>query len=137
MKVLVVEDDPNLRALWGAVFERVGHEARLEQSETAAQQALIEGTFDLVLLDLYLGSDRTIDVGGMAALLPPDTKIVVVTGTTAFSQGELFSVTPAVAAVLRKPVDIEDLVSVCEHVGAGEGSVPPAIRESATVELRS
>jgi DNA-binding NtrC family response regulator len=136
MKVLVVEDDPNLRALWGAVFRRVGHAARLEQSEAAARGALGQERFDLVLLDLYLGADRTIDVAAFAALLGPETKIVVVTGSTLYAQGELFALVPAVAAVLRKPVDIEDLIAVCEHIESGLGPVPAGLGAGATVEYR-
>jgi len=137
MKVLVVEDDPNLRALWGTVFQRVGHVTRLEESEAGARAALTEEGFDLFLLDLYLASDRSIDLNAMSKLLQPDAKIVVITGTSAYSKGELFGMAPAVAAVLRKPVDIEDLVAVCEHIDNGMGTLPAVIRESATVEFRS
>ena len=138
MKVLVVEDDPNLRALWAAVLERGGHAPRLEETEAAARVALQEEPFDLVLLDLYLGADQTIDVAGLARLLRPETRIVVVTGTTLYHEGELFDLAAQVAAVLRKPVDIEDLMAVCEHVGNGdvESALPPSILESATVEFR-
>jgi len=55
LKVLVVEDDPNLRALWGAVIERAGHTAHLVETEPAAREALMAEPFDLVLLDLFLG----------------------------------------------------------------------------------
>ena len=136
MNVLVVEDDPNLRALWGAVFGRVGHSCRLEETEEGARTALGEAHFDIVLLDLYLAGDKTIDIAALAGAMPVGSQIVVVTGTSAYSRGELFDMAPQVAAVLRKPVDIEDLISVCEHLDQGGGPIPPAIRDSATIETR-
>lgn len=135
MKVLVVEDDPNLRSLWQAVFEQAGHETWLEDTEDAARAALASGSYDMVLLDLYLGSDRTIDVAALAKIMGSETKIVVVTGTTAFSKGELFKMSPAVAAVLRKPVDIEDLVSVCANIERGATHLAEGTSASAAVEL--
>lgn len=136
MKVLVVEDDPNLRALWGAVFERAGHEAWQVETEAAAREALMERAYDLVLLDLCLGTRDGISVANFATYLSPTCKVVIVTGTSLYTKRELFAMAPAVSAVLRKPVDIEDLMAVCEHV-AGAGSSPPAhVLHSGTAEFR-
>lgn len=125
MKVLVVEDDPNLRALWGAVIERSGHAAHLVETESAARDALMSKPFDLVLLDLYLGEKDGLSVAGFATYLNPACKVVVITGTSLYPKGELFAMAPSVWAVMRKPVDIEDIMALCTHV-AEAGTLPPA-----------
>ena len=124
MKVLVVEDDPNLRALWGAVIEQAGHVARQVETEPDAREALMAEPFDLVLLDLYLGERDGLSVANFATYLNAACKVVVVTGSSAYSKGELFAMAPSVWAVMRKPVDIEDIAALCSHV-AGEGALPP------------
>lgn len=124
LKVLVVEDDPNLRALWGAVIERAGYMARLVETEPEAREMLITEPFDLVLLDLFLGENEGTSVANFATHLNPACKVVVITGTALYSKGELFSMAPSIWAVMRKPVDIEDIMAVCTHV-ANEGAMPP------------
>lgn len=137
MKVLVVEDDPNLRALWGAVLERQGHAPRLEETEAGARRALAEGLFDLLLLDLHLGPAQTLDIATIAALVPERTRIVVVTGTSLYPKGALLDSHPAVTAVLRKPVDIEDVLAVCDHVARGAGPFSPELARQTAIETRS
>lgn len=137
LKVLVVEDDPNLRALWGAVIERAGHTARLVEKESDAREGLMQEPFDLVLLDLYLGGDDGLSVAGFATYLNPACKVVVITGTSLYAKGELFAMAPSVWAVLRKPVDIEDIMALCTHV-AEAGTLPPAaLLSSGGAEFRS
>jgi DNA-binding NtrC family response regulator len=137
MRVLVVEDDPNLRALWRAVFDRAGHETDQVETEPAARDALMSRAYDLVLLDLCLGKRDSVSVAQFATYLSPACKVVIVTGTSLYTRKELFAMAPAVSAVLRKPVDIEDLIAVCEHV-AGLAALPrPERLASGGAEFRS
>ena len=71
MKVLVVEDDPNLRALWGAVLQRAGHLPHLVETEAAARERLMTEPYDLVLLDLCLGQHDGLGVATFATYLSP------------------------------------------------------------------
>ena len=115
MRVLVVDDDPNLISLWCAVFEAHGHSCMVAQSVRDARRQLMASAFDLVLLDLYVGAESGLSVAALAGYSNPECKVVVVTGSTLFPRGELFAMAPSIATVLRKPIDIEELVAVCEH----------------------
>jgi DNA-binding NtrC family response regulator len=137
LRVLVVEDDPNLRALWGAVIERAGHKARLVETEPAARDMLMTEPFDLVLLDLFLGETDGASVANFATHLNPSCKVVVVTGTSLYPNGELFAMAPSVWAVMRKPVDIEDIMALCEHIAADGAMPPPEALSSRGAEFRS
>lgn len=136
MKILVVEDDPNLRALWGAALERAGHETLQVATETSALTALQARGFDLVVLDLCMSGRNALGVATLANYRNPACKVVVISGSAVYSQKKLFAMSPAVAAALRKPVDIEDLLEVCEMVARNRR--PPSIRApaAATVEFR-
>jgi len=137
LKVLVVEDDPNLRALWGAVIERAGHAPTLVETEPEARGKLTAEPFDLVLLDLFLGERDGIALADVATRLNPACRVVVVTGTSLYRNGELFGMAPAIWAVMRKPVDIEDIIALCEHIAADATLPPPAALSSGSAEFRS
>lgn len=136
MKILVVEDDPNLRSLWGAVLENAGHETLQVATETSALTALQTKAFDLVVLDLCIQGRNALGVATLATYRNPSCKVVVVSGSAVFSQKKLFAMSPAVTAALRKPVDIEDLADVCALVSQKTRRPPRVEMGSATVEFR-
>ncbi|MEM8554507.1 MAG: response regulator [Pseudomonadota bacterium] len=119
MNILIVEDDPNLRLLWQSVFTGNGHSITDVDTAVDARKLLMTQSFELILLDLYLGHETGLSVAALATYSNPDCKVVIVTGSSTFASGELFDMSPAIASVLRKPVDIEHLVAVCDHIGAG------------------
>lgn len=115
VKIMVVEDDPNLQLLWEEVFTSAGHVTRSVASAVEARKILLTESFDLLLLDLCLGEDSGLSVATMGTYANPDCKVVIITGSTLFPMGELFDMSASISAVLRKPVDIEELLAVCEH----------------------
>ena len=136
MKILVVEDDPNLGALWGEVLERSGHRITLVDTETAALAILQRDSHDLVVLDMCMQGRNALGVATLATYRNQYCKVVVISGSAEYSRQTLFAMSPAVAATLRKPVDIEDLVEVCERVGRNEYRVPLPVLEASGVEFR-
>ena len=66
MDILVVEDDPNLCALWGAVLREQGEAPDLAESEAAARERLLSEGYDLVLLDLSLGDQNGLGLATLA-----------------------------------------------------------------------
>ncbi|MDV7145043.1 response regulator [Tropicimonas sp. TH_r6] len=136
MDVLVVEDDPNLAFLWGEVLENAGHDVRIVDTETAAVTSLQKTPHDLVILDLCLHGKKALGVATLATYRNPLCKVVIVSGSAEYSRRTLFAMSPAVAATLRKPVDIEDLVQVCEAVGRNERHVPLPVLEASGVAFR-
>ncbi|WP_171060692.1 response regulator [Poseidonocella sp. HB161398] len=124
MNILIVEDDPNLRDLWGAAFRGERHEVRAEGTAQAARKALMTGGFDLILLDAYLGAASGRAVASLATFGNPGCKMVVVAGSAGLSHSSLMGLSPAVVSVLRKPVDIEHLLAVCGHIDPSSGASP-------------
>lgn len=133
MNVLIVEDDPNLRILWEDVFATGGHETTSVDSAYAARSAVDEASFDLIVLDYYLGDG---DAGDVAKAMNGQTPILIVTGAAANQNGELFAVSNAIAGVLRKPIDIEDLIEVSEYLANPAGGMADDRRTRLAVELR-
>ncbi|MGI1661076.1 response regulator [Palleronia sp. KMU-117] len=115
MKVLVVEDEDILRSLWVEVFEGAGHVVHAAADATGARLLLMGGSYDVVVLDLHLGEESGLSVATLATYANPDCKVVMITGSGLFAKGELFEIAPSVAAVLRKPVGIDELLAISEH----------------------
>ncbi|WP_068310188.1 response regulator [Aliiruegeria sabulilitoris] len=136
MRILVVEDDPNLGALWGDVLERAGHSMLLVDTETEALKLLQSKPYDLVVLDLCMNGSKALGVATLATYRNPLCKVVVVSGSAEYSRKTLFAMSPAVAATIRKPVDIEDLVEVCNAVQGNERRAPAPSFESGCAEFR-
>ena len=119
MRVLIVDDDPNLRDSFGTELTRAGHAVRVEADAAGAVAALSGAGADLVLLDLRIGDGRGREVAEAATRFCPAARLVVINGTGELTRGEIFDLAPGVAAVLRKPVDIETLAGAVEAACAG------------------
>ena len=126
MDVLIVEDDPLLLSLWSTVFGEAGHNTVLASTAAEARRSLMMSKFDLMLVDLHLGSDSGLSVTTAAAYSNPDCRMIIVTGSSMFPHGELFQLAPTVSAVLRKPVMIDDLLAISEYDGADAAEEEPA-----------
>jgi DNA-binding NtrC family response regulator len=136
MKVLVVQDDPNVQTLWARSLAAMDHDIHLSDTESAALDALQRVGFDLVLMDLCMNGKNTLGVATMATYRNPRCKVVVVSGSAVYSEKKLFAMSPAVAAALRKPVNIEDLISVCERLAPGWRAGASSARSSRAYEFR-
>lgn len=133
MNLLIVEDDPNLRILWEDVFEQQGYTSTSVETAKGARQAMTTGQYDLVLLDYYLGDGDATDVLNE---LPSGAPVLVVTGAASNMNGEMFDLSPHITAVLRKPVDIENLIEVSEYLAAGAGPMPKDRQSRLGLEIR-
>ncbi len=76
MKILIVDDEVNIRRALRVALETVGHE--IEEAASAAEAILRidQGPFDVALIDLRLGNDSGLDL--LDALLEQVTRLAVV-----------------------------------------------------------
>jgi CheY-like chemotaxis protein len=111
--VLIVEDDPALRALYRVALTGAGYAVVTVEDGIDALRHLEMGHVpDLVLLDLELprlgGHDLHREL--QAHSFTQDIPVVVVSGT------DTADLDPAAfACVLRKPVDVEQIVAAVEN----------------------
>ncbi len=119
MRILIIQDDPNLRALWQAALQEAGHVVSLAPSPRAASRELMIRAFDLVFLDLPHDRAHGRDVLGLTGFRNPRCLVILVAGAGDRAAGELAAAYASVVTVLRKPVDIEQVEAVCLHLEAG------------------
>ena len=119
MRVLVVDDDPEIRTLVAGVFSQHGCEVSSVSDGADAIGMLDHNPFDLLVLDLLLPRVDGIGViTHLAASKNPTPPILVITAAPSDTLGRL----PYnhVAGVLTKPVDLDQLMQYADE----------AIRES-------
>ena len=111
-QLLVVDDDPLVRSVLGAVFERLGHRAEVVESGEDALRRLKEGApCDLLLTDLTMPGLNGIELLREARRQRPRLPCILLTGNldeeatlavSALSEGGPFT-------VLRKPMAPDSL----------------------------
>lgn len=106
-KVVVIEDDPELRELETFVLTAEGYESVGVEDGASAAGVVAREAPDAVILDLILPDKHGNDVLAELAADPAtsSTPVIVVSGYL----GQLRR-TPQVAALLPKPFDIGDMI---------------------------
>ncbi len=115
MRVLVVQDNPDLGSIWCKFLNRHGLDARLVTSEAAAIDALEADRFDVLVLEPVLDGGGGLCIADLAAFRYPDMPIIAVTKSSFFADGSIFAMIPNACGLLRTPVKPEDLVAYLEH----------------------
>jgi DNA-binding response OmpR family regulator len=79
-RILVVDDEPNIRLTLGALLQRAGHTVANAEDGAAAVALLDEQSFDLLLVDLKMPGMGGMEVVAAARQRQPDIAIIVLTG---------------------------------------------------------
>lgn len=131
MRVLIVQSNAALSALWGRHLKRLGSEVIEVQTGIAAIAAMQANHFDVIVLDLVLQDSSALTVADFANYSMPKANVVFVTDTTFFSDGSIFSHSYNARAFLKTGTPPADLAEIVHFYGAD-----PAARTAAPVAHR-
>jgi DNA-binding response OmpR family regulator len=117
MKVLGIDDNLEICKLFEVVFSSAGHEFTYVTSGKDGLRMIRENRFDLVLLDIAMPEFSGLDLleGLDKENLADKQKIVIVSASTSIDRELEHLKTTAVADVLRKPVDLDELLKTAER----------------------
>lgn len=82
MRILLVDDEENVRISTVAVLEHGGHEVVEAGTLEAARRSLTQTQFDVVILDRNLGSEKGTDLIETLRACCPGIRIAVLSGDT-------------------------------------------------------
>jgi len=128
MRVLVVEDDPDLRTLMWRIFADGGHEVEMAVDGGEAIEKVHSLRPELVVLDLVLpGLDGWAVLRSLQKLPAPPPVVMV----SVQSHSEMYTraTEAGVAAYIEKPFSVVDLLATCERVLREDGLRPRAPRD--------
>ena len=111
VRILLAEDDDDLRGFLARALERAGHEVTAFSHGESAYEVLKQADFDLLLTDIVMHEMDGMELVRLAGELDPRLKIMFITGFAAVALSP-DSATPGNAKVLSKPFHLRNLV--CE-----------------------
>jgi two-component system cell cycle response regulator CpdR len=116
-KILLAEDDDDMRRFLVRALERAGHDVTSFAEGASAYEEVKQASFDLLLTDIVMPEMDGIELARRAAELDPSLKIMFITGFAAVALNP-DSRAPKDAKVLSKPFHLKDLVSEVERMVA-------------------
>ena len=109
-RILLAEDDEDLRRFLVNALEKAGHAVTSFGEGASAFEEIKQETFDLLLTDIVMPEMDGIELACRAAELDPALKIMFITGFAAVALNP-DSKAPKEAKVLSKPFHLRDLVN--------------------------
>jgi two-component system, cell cycle response regulator CpdR len=110
MKILLAEDDNDMRRFLVKALQTAGYEVASFDNGLSAYNRLREEPFELLLTDIVIPEMDGIELARRATDLDPDIKVMFITGFAAVALNP-DSKAPKEAKVLSKPFHLRDLVN--------------------------
>jgi two-component system cell cycle response regulator CpdR len=114
-RILLAEDDNDMRMFLARALERAGHEVHSFGEGLSAFEELKLREVDLLLTDIVMPEMDGIELARRAAELDPALKIMFITGFAAVALHP-DSEAPRDAKILSKPFHLRDLVSEVDRM---------------------
>ncbi len=117
-RILVVDDDEQVRRLLGRLLERAGYTCRLVEGADAARASLEKESFDLVLCDVHMPGGSGLSLMRDLLVERPNIPTVMVTGLNLPELSEIAAEYGA-SGFVPKPFDADQVLSVVKRALAG------------------
>lgn len=111
--VLVVDDEPSVRYLWGRVLAAAGYEVVCTADAIEAEQVLGEYRPAVVICDVHLTGASGLWLAELIGRTHPSTAIILVSADPTVPPCE--TLRPSVVAYLLKPVPRRQLLDAVEQ----------------------
>ena len=122
-KILIVDDELNIRRILQMAFEKVGHQVWVAEDAHNALQLLDTNSFDLVITDVTMPGMNGYELQKIVHENQPDVPVIIMTAYGTIPQ--------AVAAIrngafeyVTKPFDLDQLKKIVASALDGESSTP-------------
>ncbi len=115
IRILVVDDDPSVRAVIRAMLESVGFSVQVAVNGRDAMSMLGSAAYDLIMTDLVMPEQEGIATIKQIRQSHPDLKVIAMSG--AFG-GDYLRIAGYLGAhgTLAKPLKLETLLSTIHNV---------------------
>ena len=121
MRILLADDEPQIRRLYREMLEGNGYEVTVAEDGTDVMERIAEADHDLMVLDLYMPNMDGFEV--LKALQAEEQHVPVIVMTGHFPDDVVAERLRGleVVEVLRKPVMISTLINVVNRVASKGG----------------
>ena len=115
-EILIVDDEVEIRQLFGKVLDREGYSVTVADSGGNALNLCRKTKFDLIYLDIIMPGMDGISAFKKIKEISPKTKIVFFTGKLIEDKVAGMCLDEGAAGFLRKPIPLKDLVSYTQNI---------------------
>ena len=115
MKILLAEDDHDMRRFLAKALENAGFRVSPHDNGQSAYDRLREEPFELLLTDIVMPEMDGIELARRATELDPDIKVMFITGFAAVALNP-DNKAPRDAKILSKPFHLRELVNEVEKM---------------------
>ena len=117
-KILIIDDDADVRSLIKRLLERAGYDVLVAEDGIEGMEVFINGSPDIVITDLYMPRLQGIDAIKRMRDINADTKIIAISGGGTYSPKSILRHARGVgaAATLSKPFDPSALLDVVNRL---------------------
>jgi len=119
VRVLIVENNPDLAGPWRQHLMRAGLVVTWEQNRLAALKTIRFSKPEVIVVNLALPGSGALLIADFAAYHLPQTKLVFVTRSGLFSDGSIFNLAANACACVPETIAPADLAAMVEHYGTG------------------
>jgi len=113
-RVLIVDDDPILRAMFTRHFRRLGYDAIVVSDVDTAREIAARATFAIILTDYHLDGANGLDLIEDLSELQPDASAIIMSGDPAVAESAAARGLSRLA-ILLKPFGAADLVEILKE----------------------
>jgi DNA-binding NtrC family response regulator len=119
-RILVIENDQDIRSLLTDFIKNEGYEADSVEKGTYAFKKLMTGSFDLIITDIWLPGFSGLDILQGLKKIQPETPVVVI---TAFEDEDAHSEAyeRGANAYLEKPIQLKKLRELIHEMVSSRG----------------
>ena len=113
-KILVVDDNNDLRTIVSKILSRLGYEVSSADSSENGLRIFLKNKFDIVLSDFEMPGMDGVALACSVKKCSPRTRVVIMTGggkETVFSRER-----PAVDKVISKPFTLAEIDETIQHL---------------------
>ncbi len=120
-KLLVVDDEPNIRRILQVAFEKAGYEVFPADDAYSALEALAEQPFECVLTDVTMPGMTGYELLRAVKERRPESAVVIMTAFGTIPQA-IQAIRDGAFEYVTKPFDLESLKKIVQSAIASEGS---------------
>lgn len=117
-KILIIEDDEDVRAMIQRLLEREGFDVKLAEDGVEGMEAFITFSPDIVITDLYMPRMKGIEAIKRIRKISADTKILAISGGGRYSPKTHLTRARGAGATetLTKPFEPSELLSAVNRL---------------------
>ena len=133
-KILIVDDELNIRRILQMAFEKIGHQVSVAEDAHNALQLLESNSFDLVITDVTMPGMNGYELQKIVHENQPDVPVIIMTAYGTIPQ--------AVAAIrngafeyVTKPFDLDQLKKIAASALEGESAPAKSKKKAGKADL--